>query len=190
MPVYRVQMSFPFDSTLPRDVVTINPHYFANDASPLLDALKDNLAATTYVSTHPFTLKAYDAAKSPPNFPVAIKEQLGTAPNSGIPREVALCLSYYATNNRPRTRGRLYLPPTWFTAVANVRPSGAIITAALGFAADVLTKNLPSGAFWECWSTVEKAGMGRVTHVWVDDEWDTIRSRGMRATTRQTATVP
>ena len=33
-------------------------------------------------------------------------------------------------------------------------------------------------------------GTSPVTNVWVDDEWDTIRSRGLKSTSRVTATVP
>jgi hypothetical protein len=186
MATYRVSMQFPFDSTLPKDVISINPHYNATDPQALVNALAANLKNTTYVSTHPFTLKAYDAAKAPPSYPLAIASQSGTAPNSGVPREVAICLSYYSTYNRPRFRGRLFLPPTWFSAVANVRPTGAIISAALAFATDVLTKSLPSQTNWVVWSDVEKKSQGGVSDCWVDDEWDTIRSRGLSPTTRQT----
>jgi len=29
-----------------------------------------------------------------------------------------------------------------------------------------------------------------IEHMWVDDEWDTVRSRGLKASNRRTATVP
>jgi hypothetical protein len=29
-----------------------------------------------------------------------------------------------------------------------------------------------------------------VTNYWVDDEWDTVRSRGLRSSTRVTGTLP
>lgn len=182
-------MSFPMDSALPKDAITINPHYNASDPSALLAALKANLIAYNPVTTAPFTLKAYDAATPPPSYPVATASQTGTPPSSATPRELAMCLSYYSTYNRPRFRGRLYLPAWWFTATANVRPSGAIMTAVLGFATSVLTKTLPAQANWVMWSTIEKKSQGGVSDIWVDDEWDTMRSRGLSATTRQTAKV-
>lgn len=189
MAVYTVQMQFPFDSALPKDVVQITPHFFGDNPQALVTALANNLKATTYVATHPFTIKAYDASAKPPSYPLAVATQTGTPQNSGIPREVALCLSYYTTYNRPRYRGRLFLPPTWFTAVANVRPSGAIQSAVIQFATDVLTKALPAQHNWCVWSDVEGKNMGQVTDVWCDDEWDTIRSRGLKATNRVTGKV-
>ena len=188
MSVFRVQMAFPFDTALPADVVTINPHYNGSDAQALANALAANLKATTYVALHPFTIKVYDAKQKPPSYPLATATQSGTPPNSGIPREVAVCLSYYAVYNRPRFRGRLFLPPTWFTAVANVRPSGTLQQAVVDFSTDVLTKALPGGTFWTVYSPTQGTD-AQVTDVWCDDEWDTVRSRGLKATNRITKKV-
>jgi hypothetical protein len=182
-------MAFPYDSALPKDVVSINPHYNGSDPQQLANALKTNLQGYTPVGPHPFTIKVYDALAPPPSYPLATATQEGTAPSSQCPREIALCLSYFSTYNRPRFRGRLYLPVSWFTSVVNVRPSGAVITGALDFAPSVLTKALPSQTNWVVWSAVEKKSQGGVSDVWVDDEWDTIRSRGLSPTTRQTAKV-
>ncbi len=190
MPIYRVQMAFPFDSALPKDLVTINPHFNAPDPSALLAALKANLIAWVAVGTHPFTLKAYDAATPPPSYPVATAQQLGTPMPSAGPREIALCLSYYTTYNRPRYRGRLYIPYTWLGGQAQMRPSQTQIDNAIAFKTEVLAKALPATANWVVWSHVEKKSMGGVSDVWVDDEWDTMRSRGLLPTTRTTAKVP
>jgi hypothetical protein len=73
--------------------------------------------------------------------------------------------------------------------VVNVRPSGAIITGALNFATAVLTKSLPSQTNWVVFSPRDGKAQGGVSDIWVDDEWDTVRSRGMKATTRQTAKI-
>jgi hypothetical protein len=180
-------MAFPFDSALPKDLVTVNPHFNASDPSPLLAALKANLIAWTPVSTHPFTLKAYDAATPPPSYPLATESQLGVAAPSAGPRELALCLSYFTTYNRPRFRGRLFLPYTWLGGQPGMRPTTTQMDNALGFAPAVLTKNLPAQANWVVWSTVEKKSKGGVSDIWVDDEWDTMRSRGLEPTTRVTA---
>lgn len=185
--VIRVQMGFPSDSALPKDIITLNPHFNAGDATALLNSLKTNLNAWSGTAGKPFTLKAYDATKLPPSYPLATVSQTGSTPNSTAPREVALCLSYYANFNRPRFRGRLYLPGSWLTAAPNVRPADPTIATALTFK-DVVGKNLPSGAFWTVWSTVTRTD-AQVTNAWVDDEWDTIRSRGMVATKRVTGTV-
>jgi hypothetical protein len=59
------------------------------------------------------------------------------------------------------------------------------MTSALAFRT-VLNSNMPGGTFLEVWSPTQQTGSG-VTDFWVDDEWDIIRSRGLKGTTRQTA---
>lgn len=189
MPAYRVQMAFPFDSALPKDLVTINPHFNASDPGPLLAALKANLIAWLPVSAHPFTLKAYDASAPPPSYPLATASQAGAPAPSGFPREMALCLSYYSTYNRPRYRGRLYLPATWLGGQPGVQPTQGQIDAAMGFVTAVLAKSMPAQANWVVYSATEKKSQGGVSDYWVDNEWDTMRSRGLDATARTVAKV-
>jgi hypothetical protein len=108
---------------------------------------------------------------------------------AGGPREVALCISFYAERNIPRQRGRIYLGP--LSATLGERPTDAWLNAAVllanGFAdlggVDVdwcvyspTTHQLQGG------SAVDASK--RVSHFWVDDEWDTVRSRGRKPTRR------
>lgn len=188
MSIYRVSLQFPFDSALPRDVISINPHFSGTDPDALASALQANLNSYGPTTTKPYTIKVYDAQKAPPSFPLATRTLAGTPPVSQMTREVALCLSYYSTYNRPRYRGRLYLIPSWFTGVATLRPSAGTMTAALGFVTGVLTKSLPQAHNWVVYSKVGNQAYG-VSNYWVDDEWDTIRSRGLRSTTRQLGVV-
>jgi hypothetical protein len=183
---FRVSLSFPCDGTLPRDAVTINPHFNGTDAQGLATALKNNLLAWNPTATAPVNIKVYDAGKPPPSFPLATASNPGSPPVSGNPREVALCLSYYTTYNRPRYRGRLYLPASWFGTGMGVKPTSGIMNAALAFGAEILRKSLPSGTVWTVYSTTEKKSQGAVSDAWVDDEWDTVRSRGLRASSRVT----
>jgi hypothetical protein len=53
----------------------------------------------------------------------------------------------------------------------------------------MLTTGLPQGTNWVVWSRKLKQANG-VNHYWVDDEWDTVRSRGMRSTKRVEFTIP
>jgi hypothetical protein len=184
MATYRCTLSFPMDTAFPRDAITITPHYNGSDPQALANALKANLIAFTPVADKPFTIKVYDALKAPPNFPLATASQSGNPPGSTNPREVALCLSYYSTYNRPRFRGRLYLPASWYTAAAQVRPTQAMIDAALTFPAKVLNNAMPSQTNWVVYSPTEGKSQGGVTNWWVDNEWDTVRSRGLKADTR------
>lgn len=189
MAIYRAAISFPVDGVLPVDAMTINPHYFGDDAQGLADVLKSNLSAFTPVgATKPFRIRIYDAQKAPPSYPLAIAEQAGTPPNSSQPREVALCLSYYSTYNRPRYRGRLYIPTVFLNGVLGSRPSGAQITEALNWRTP-LTNGLPAAHNMVVFSRVNGQSYG-VSDFWVDDEWDIVRSRGRKGTTRQEASFP
>ena len=182
MATFRVHIAFPADSALPRDEFQITPHFAGDNAQALANALKANLIAHPNVTTKPFKIRVYDALKAPPSYPLAFAEQTGTPPNSQIPRELAMCLSYYATVNRPRYRGRLYIPGPFLTTGAPVRPTTVIQNAALSWAA-IFDQNLPSGHNWVVWSKVAQQQNG-VSNWWVDDEWDVIRSRGLRSTSR------
>jgi hypothetical protein len=62
------------------------------------------------------------------------------------------------------------------------------MSAALSFKAAMIT-SLPSGHKWVLFSRKNAAAYD-VTAVYVNDEWDIVRSRGLRETTRQTGTVP
>jgi hypothetical protein len=190
MATFRATLSFPMDTALPKDACSINPHFAGADAQALANALHTNVKAQTANVGHPFTVKIYDAAAPPPSYPLATVTEPGSPPQSAVPREVALCLSYYTTYNRPRYRGRLYMPVTWFTSVANVRPSGAIQQAVIDWAKAVFGTGMPQSTNWVVWSTVEKKAMGGVSNIWVDDEWDTIRSRGLSATARVQSAFP
>src|SRR3982751_2212245 len=110
MSIFRAQISFPADTALPRDQMSITPHYTGDNASALANWLKASLIAWPSTATRPFKIKVYDAEKAKPNYPLATAEQTGTTPNTGAPREVCLCLSYFSTFNRKSWRGRLYLP--------------------------------------------------------------------------------
>jgi hypothetical protein len=191
MATYRAALSFQYDTAFPRDAISINPHFNGSDPQALATALSTNLKAYTPTAIHPWTIKIYDAAKAPPSYPLATASQSGTPPTSGCPREIALCLSYYTTYNRPRYRGRLYLPAWWFAAtVTNNRPGDTELDAAIQFGKTVLGTGMPAQTNWVVWSKTENKAMGGVSNLWVDDEYDTMRSRGMKPTKRTTATFP
>jgi hypothetical protein len=105
------------------------------------------------------------------------------------PREVALCLSYFSERNLPRQRGRVFTGP-W--AYAGERPSAAQINALQALKqglADIGGTNIQ----WCVYSRRTLGGLGeqfkKVSGAWVDNEWDTIRSRGYRATTRNQSAI-
>lgn len=183
-------MSFPADGTLPRDNITLNPHFNGDNADALLGALQANLNAWAPTAGKAYVLKAYDANQLPPSYPLATRTQTGTNFVTTCPRENAICLSYYTTFNRPRFRGRLYLPGFWISQSPGQRPTPTQRDLVISFGKDVLAKSLPPAHNWIVWSKTERKAQGGVSNVWVDDEWDTVRSRGLKATTRTLATIP
>ncbi len=189
MAIYRAQIGFALDSALPRDVMTINPHYFGDNALGLANALKANLIAQVEVGpTVPFVIKIYDAQKAPPSYPLATVTNGSGSVATNVPRELALCLSYYSTNNRPSYRGRLYIPAHFVGGAMSLRPTSTQMGKALAFAQS-LGKNLPAQHNWVVYS--KKLGQSNgVSNTWVDDEWDVMRSRGLKSTTRQSGVIP
>jgi hypothetical protein len=189
MPIYKALIEFPFDSALPKDKIAITPHFLGQDPSALAAKLKANLIAHTPVGTKPFNIKIYDAQKAPPNYPLATAAQSGTTPNSSAPRELALCLSYYATVNRPRHRGRLYIPLVLNgITTTTARPTQAQMDNVLLWK-NVFAMNAPGTMYWVVFSKRDNQYYP-VTDVWCDDEWDVMRSRGLRGTTRSLGAAP
>lgn len=189
MATYRAQIGFAFDTALPRDVITINPHYNGDNALALANALKANLIANTNVAQAvPFRIKIYDAKQPPPSYPLAdVSNGTGFA-TSIMPREVSLCLSFYATWNRPSYRGRLFLPAMLIGGGLALRPTAGQMASALAWRS-TFANGLPSGTIWSVYS--RKLGItSGINTAWCDDEWDTQRSRGLRPTERVTAAVP
>jgi hypothetical protein len=105
--------------------------------------------------------------------------------NSGA-REVALCLSYYSERNLPRFRGRIYVGP-WQQGSIMERPNASARGGLTALATALAGIGGPD-VDWGLWSPT-RAAFSKITAGWVDDEWDTVRSRGMRSTLRDVFTT-
>jgi hypothetical protein len=189
MTIFLAQCAFDYGSALPRDRMVVTPHYFGDNPVALAEALKTNFIAKASIgATQPFTIKVYDAQKPKPNYPLAtVTNGTGFGPYNSF-REVAICLSYYSTWNRKSYRGRLYLPQAWVGGSVVGRPTTTQMTDALAFKS-TFGAGLPSGHNWVIYSRKLDQSFG-VNNVWVDDEWDVVRGRGLRGTTRVTGTLP
>lgn len=189
MTIYRAQIAITADSALPRDAFVVTPHYTGTDPTALANTLKTQIKALSSMAANPsFTVNIYEAGTPPPHHPVATATNLGTTPNSTLPRETAICLSYYATLNQPRLRGRIYLPACMMPFTAAVRPNVGDLPLALQWG-PALFKTLPTGTVAVVYSRVNHT-TAPITNYWVDNEWDTVRSRGLKSTTRVLGTVP
>jgi hypothetical protein len=134
-------------------------------------------------------IKMYDLGVAPGDRePEEVSWTLGAKSGSAgvdLPTEVALCASFYATINRPRRRGRVYVGPFHAGSVqaegGDGRPSNALRLNLLEAAAWLA---LESGT---CQLAVlsRADGVARaVTHGWVDNAFDTQRRRGLKSTLR------
>lgn len=99
------------------------------------------------------------------------------------PREVACCLSFRGETNTKRTRGRIYLG-TWQRAFLIERPDSGITGAATQIANGIA--NLGGVDIDWCVRSSFAPFMHPVKSSWCDNEWDTIRSRGLKPTSRVT----
>ena len=200
--IYKVSIGVQTDNNLARDNMFVTPHYRdeAGTQSPaqLATQLANNFTAW-YGAPVRGQVKVYLEDFNPgiPHNPLAVADfgTVGIYATSTGPRELALCLSYYAGQNTKRYRGRLYIPHAWIRGSGGagsppptLRPTAGMISTVVGFGTSVLVPPKLNGMKWCVASTVDKISRN-VTDFWVDDEWDIIRSRGLRGTTRTSGTA-
>lgn len=191
MPIYRMQVAFGADTSFPRDRVVITPHFDDKGALTNPDSLCEDLADKMRLFTgggREISVKAYEVTdiRSGPPKGEAIRD-VGLFPASPMPRELCICLSYYAGTNTARKRGRLYIPALMVGTTATARPT---ITQRNLVATLVPYFSGLGGADvdWVVYSRRDSIAR-KVSNYWIDDEWDIQRSRGMRPTTRTEATT-
>jgi len=141
-------------------------------------------------------VKIYDIATPAPNFPIYDLPWSFAGANGALqlPPEVQLCVSFAntiaVTLPRARRRGRIYIGG-WseFRNVAG-RPDQAIVDGLPVSYLDYMEKMLADTPFAAgVWSR-SQADVFPLDTVHVDNEWDTMRSRGGRATSRTTVVLP
>ena len=138
--------------------------------------------------------KGYDMSEPAPRAPswdtaLGLSGATGT---SGLPSEVALCLSFQRLRvsgaNMRRGRGRVYLGP--FASVAHDgsagRPAATFKTAVRNGAQALLDhSNVTPSYEWVVMTTVAGPATSIPVHDgWIDDAWDTQRRRGLPPTSR------
>lgn len=199
MAVLRAQCSFAADTTFPRDRVVITPHFSTNilsdpisgvDADQLAEDLATALDTWDGATAREIKVTMYDAQGTQPVFPSGeAVRNLNASPTTTQPRELACCLSYYADRNIPRHRGRLYIPA--FLASPSSAPALKPSTAYTDKIAALVPIFAGLGGAdidWCVWSRADSSAR-KVEHWWIDDDWDVVRSRGLRPTSRITGTT-
>lgn len=191
MPIWRMQCTFGSDTAFPRDLMSINPHFNDQGVGDDPDGLCEDLAialAAWPSATRQVTVTAYDAQGSKPVNPAGTHTvNSGATPIAACPREIALCLSYRSAINNPRRRGRLYAPVAVLGGTLNARPTSTLQNKVAELV-PIFTGLGGADVDWCVYSPTDDSATA-VTDWWVDDEWDTVRSRGLRPTSRISGSV-
>jgi hypothetical protein len=195
MAVYRCVLSTWMDTTNPTDAMQVTPHFSVS--TPLADeqALCDDLlegwrtwVAAGFQGTQ-MRCTVYNAQGAPPHYPLATKEiNTGVATASTINRDVAVCLSYYSQVNRPRHRGRLYIPCVLTGSAASGGVVSSTIMTKVAALVPVFTGLGGVDVDWCVYSRVDDTPRS-VSNWWIDNSWDTQRRRGRKADARQQGSV-
>lgn len=165
---------------------------FYNDPSPggPATAVRNYMAS---VHGDELIIKFYDHDTVLPagtqRIPYQTRERvLGAKSTSTMPEEVALCLSYRAAlesgTNPARRRGRIFIGPLGENAVQTIsdgrtRPPAELQNALIYGAQELQLgiRNIGANFDWGVYSPTDNA-FNVIAHAWVDDAFDTMRSRG------------
>jgi hypothetical protein len=225
MPTRVIIESFTTSPTgLPKDTFT-NTWHFRDDTTPAIadaaitaaEKVVDFFQAPPAGFVNPvmrylapslgdtITLIAYDFAAPTPR-PELGRVTFTYIPTSAsaVPEEVALCLSYYATRNIPKQRGRVYIGPFNTTALSGGTPSrqnadllGSMAAGGTRLLipghpalAPTVTSDTIGGAIlttgvWCVYSRV-LGTFETLTDGWVDNRWDSQRRRQVESSARST----
>lgn len=156
----------------------------------LSDAFKTFYSAAsgshTLYYTNGISVKVYDRADAKPRPEKAFSNYtpgswMTTVP---MPRQIALCCSFYAGRNLKRSRGRVYLPVNGNWSTGDI-PSATTMNNALQFGVQLnaLIQALTPSWFITVHSDVDNMDYV-VDHFWVNDVYDTQRRRDRKETTR------
>lgn len=210
MPTVRAQVVFKGLSGMPEDVFVNTFHFLtAGMGAPILDNLSGRLEAlyngpgTGAAPQGPLGLymsnvinrnigaceiKFYDLSTPQPRIPTVRTWTLfqGESAAINLPAEVAICSSFYAGQNIPRRRGRIYIGPMASQCIEEgpterARPSGPV-RQLIAQKTRQLAVNAEGGE-WAVYSKADGTAHA-VTAGWVDDAFDTQRRRGEDATGR------
>jgi hypothetical protein len=194
----RLRCAFQFADNDPKNQAVINPCFRVNgvfvDANQLCNDLASALSTWVIagMGTGQITVKSYDIEGTKPVYPNGSKVLgAGTYPMPNCDSAQALCFSFYGQQNVPRMRGRLYLPAYLLSStsasLAAPRASGTIQSKAMALG-PILASLGGANVDWIVWSGTTHSAH-TVSDYWVDDGWDHVRSRALKASGRLKATT-
>lgn len=197
---YHVQVVLAHDSALPEDVCVNNFSVVTaatddvGSAIAFISALHAEYALVQNFLSNQLSgavqYRLYNRADASPRVPIDVLDDNLVTGITALPQEVALCMSFQAAAtsgvNQARRRGRIYFGPLAATALDNNtgRPAAGFLTALNAFGGSLLNQSQAQ----ENWTwTVHSQTTGSdhvIANGWVDNEFDTMRSRGRRPTSR------
>lgn len=155
------------------------------------DEIKDVYAAFPYFAGwENLEIRVYDIAGGQPTFQKLYPAVRGAG--TGNPTEVAICLSYTASDDvdasTPRRRGRIYLGPLDTNGSGSVRPGAGMIDAVLDFGEALAQVGTASNTTWKMYSQRDNV-TAKIEAIFCDNAWDTQRRRGLKPTNRTSRDV-
>jgi hypothetical protein len=203
MPTHlRLRCAFQVLDANPKNTFVINPTFRRQmdindplggvDAQALCTDLATALDTWYGASPGQLSVKAYNIEGAKPNLPLATKTlRVGSFYTPFGPPQAACCLSYYAVDNLPRRRGRLYVPMSLLKPAGTAWGTGFIlggertkVAALVPLCAGLGGANVD----WGVWSSVEHA-FHKATNWFVNDSFDIIRSRAFAEQNRDKGTT-
>lgn len=175
-----------------------------NDATASGAALRSFVAENALSQSNETEYRFYNLDDPKPRPVIANPPAQHVTPRlttEGLPNEVAVCLSFRGTilagEVAARRRGRVYVGPLnigateFLGADGHARPAVALQEALVLGAQRMKDNLLTDGITWGVYSPTTRgilsaasAGFVPITHVWVDDAFDTQRRRGSAPTAR------
>jgi len=207
MPNFRVMAVFQAFTNLPEDRFVNTFHFsdpfnseievmsavhdFYEGDRPSTKPLADHLSPTIL---RPYEIKVYNLADPEPRVPEIFAQTLPDRPlqsSTGVPEEVAICVSYHGAPPRTaRRRGRIYFGPLGSTGEEVFPASSAAFTRVpdplITDLIDAAEQLIAAGVGWCVRSTVPAENFVPITGGWVDNRFDTQRRRGPEVSLRTT----
>lgn len=204
MPIVRVNAILAASTDFPADAIVNTFHFGAATGTEqdLTDAVAafygttgEWLSPMVKRSTNVHYAVAYDMTDPEPRQPVAVTQFTLPAANAStsLPAETCVCVSYQAAapsgEQRGRYRGRIYFGPLTGEASemsgSYPRPDTTLIGALVEGAEELATAAAGLSSPWGVWSRAD-ATFRPLVGGHIDNEFDTQRRRGRRATSRTT----
>jgi len=210
MGLIRCQIRLPYDSGLPRDAA-VNTFYFNQTGTPdaftgpqvfnLLKAFYNDVPTgqagavrqlLSPVLNGVIEVAMYHIPDPEPRVPFFEDEDSLTAVDTApLPAEVAICVSFNGAPEsgtpQARRRGRVFIGPLGQEVLSGsgsvARPDNDSIAILAAAATDLLEGATSDGRPWHVYSPTGSTSYA-VVGGWVDNEFDTVRKRGIGATAR------